>query len=39
MWSRASDGVRLYGVESGTGRTAAVLAHEGGSDLREWLSY
>jgi hypothetical protein len=27
MWFRASDGVmRLYGLESGTGRTAAVLA-------------
>jgi pimeloyl-ACP methyl ester carboxylesterase len=39
MWFRASDGVRLYAVESGTGRTAVVLAHEGGSDLCGWLSY
>jgi hypothetical protein len=40
MWFRASDGVmRLYGVESGTGRMAAVLAHEGVSDLYDWLSY
>jgi pimeloyl-ACP methyl ester carboxylesterase len=39
MWFKASDGVRLYGVESGTGGTAVVLAHEGGSDSCEWLSY
>src|SRR5919198_4394465 len=30
MWLRASDGVRLYGVEAGRGPTAVVLAHEGG---------
>src|SRR6266498_4061323 len=39
MWFKASDGVRLYGVESGTGGTAVVLAHEGGADLCGWLSY
>lgn len=39
MWFRASDGVRLYGVESGTGGTAVVLAHEGGADLCGWLFY
>jgi pimeloyl-ACP methyl ester carboxylesterase len=39
MWFTASDGVRLYGVESGTGGTAVVLAHEGGADLWGWLSY
>ena len=39
MWLVASDGVRLYAVESGTGDTAVVLAHESGSDLCIWLSY
>lgn len=39
MWFRASDDVRLYGIESGGGDTAVVLAHEGGADLCEWLPY
>ncbi len=39
MWIRASDGVRLYAIEAGQGPTAVVLAHEGGADLCEWLSY
>jgi len=39
MWFKASDGVRLYGIEAGTGRTAVVLAHEGGADLCGWLVY
>ena len=39
MWLRASDGVRLYGVEAGRGPTAVVLAHEGGSDLCDWVDY
>jgi pimeloyl-ACP methyl ester carboxylesterase len=39
MWFSASDGVRLYGVESGAGGTTVVLAHGGGSDLCEWVSY
>ena len=39
MWFRASDGVRLYGIETGAGRTAVVLAHEGGADLCGWLPY
>ena len=39
MWFSASDGVRLYGIEAGTERTAVVLAHEGGADLCGWLPY
>lgn len=39
MWFSASDGVRLYGIESGAGKTAVVLAHEGGADLCEWVPY
>ncbi len=39
MWFAASDGVRLYGTEAGSGRTAVVLAHEGGADLCGWLPY
>src|SRR6266571_919104 len=39
MWFKASDGVRLYGIEAGTGRTVVVLAHEGGADLCGWLPY
>jgi len=39
MWIRASDGVRLFAVETGDGPTAVVLAHEGGADLCEWLGY
>jgi alpha-beta hydrolase superfamily lysophospholipase len=39
MWFAASDGVRLYGIEAGTGRTAVILAHEGGADLCGWLPY
>ncbi len=37
MWIRASDGVRLFAVETGDGPAAVVLAHEGGADLCEWL--
>jgi pimeloyl-ACP methyl ester carboxylesterase len=39
MWFRAPDGVRLYGIEAGAGRTVVVLAHEGGADLCGWLTY
>jgi len=39
MWFKASDGIRLYGIEAGTARTAVVLAHEGGADLCGWLPY
>jgi dienelactone hydrolase len=39
IWFAASDGVRLYGIEAGTGRTAVILAHEGGADLCGWLPY
>jgi alpha-beta hydrolase superfamily lysophospholipase len=39
MWFAASDGIRLYGIEAGTGRIAVVLAHQGGADLCGWLPY
>jgi pimeloyl-ACP methyl ester carboxylesterase len=39
IWLTASDGIRLYGIEAGVGRTAVVLAHEGGADLCGWLPY
>ena len=39
IWLTASDGTRLYGIEAGVGRTAVVLAHEGGADLCGWLPY
>ena len=39
IWFKASDAVRLYGIEAGTGGTAVVLAHEGGTDLCGWLPY
>jgi pimeloyl-ACP methyl ester carboxylesterase len=39
MWFRASDGIRLFGIEAGMGPIALVLAHEGGSDLCDWLTY
>jgi pimeloyl-ACP methyl ester carboxylesterase len=39
MWFHASDGVRLFGIEAGTGPTAVVLAHEGRSNLCPWLPY
>jgi pimeloyl-ACP methyl ester carboxylesterase len=37
FWLRTYDRVRLYVTEAGTGKTAIVLAHGGGSDLCETL--
>jgi pimeloyl-ACP methyl ester carboxylesterase len=39
LWLETSDGVRLYAVEAGDGPTAAVLAHQGGSNLCDTLDY
>jgi pimeloyl-ACP methyl ester carboxylesterase len=39
LWLTATDGVRLYAIEAGAGRTAVVLAHQGGADLCGWLPY
>lgn len=39
LWLTTSDNVRLYAVEAGTGPVAAVLAHQGRSDLCEELPY
>lgn len=39
FWLETSDGVRLYAVEAGEGRTAAVLAHQGQSNLCDTLDY
>ena len=36
---RASDGVRLIGVELGRGPRVVILAHSGASDLCSWLPY
>ena len=36
---RASDGVRLIGVELGRGPRAVILAHQGASNLCIWLPY
>jgi pimeloyl-ACP methyl ester carboxylesterase len=38
-WLTASDGTRLYAVETGTGRTGVVLVHESPADLCGWLPY
>ncbi len=35
----ASDGIELYAIEAGSGRTAVVLAHESPGDLCGWLPY
>jgi dienelactone hydrolase len=39
LWLETSDGVRLYAVEAGDGRTATVLAHQGQSNLCDTLDY
>jgi hypothetical protein len=39
LWLDTSDGVRLYAVEAGDGRTATVLAHQGQSNLCDTLDY
>jgi len=38
-WLQTSDGVRLYAVEAGSGRTTVVLAHQGQSNLCDTLDY
>jgi pimeloyl-ACP methyl ester carboxylesterase len=39
FWTTTTDGVRLYMIEAGTGKTTLVLAHGGGSDLCETLTF
>ena len=39
LWASTADGVRLYMVEAGTGKTTVVLAHGGRSDLCDTLPY
>lgn len=39
FWLRASDGERLYGMETGSGRAGLVLAHESPASLCGWLPY
>lgn len=39
FWAETNDGVRLYMVEAGSGKTAVVLAHGGRSDLCETLDF
>jgi alpha-beta hydrolase superfamily lysophospholipase len=39
LWLETSDGVRLYAIEAGHGSTAAVLAHQGQSNLCDTLEY
>ena len=36
---RASDGVRLIGVELGRGPRVVILAHQGASNLCNWIGY
>jgi pimeloyl-ACP methyl ester carboxylesterase len=38
-WLTTADGVRLYEIEAGRGATTIVLAHQGGSNLCDTLSY
>jgi hypothetical protein len=39
FWLTTDDGVRLYAIDAGTGSVAAVLAHQGRSDLCEEFPY
>ena len=39
FWLGTADGVRLYAVESGSGSTTVVLAHQGGSNLCDTIPY
>jgi pimeloyl-ACP methyl ester carboxylesterase len=39
FWRKTGDGVRLYVIEAGTGKTAVVLAHGGRSDLCDTLTF
>lgn len=38
-WVKTNDGMRLYMLEAGTGKTAVVLAHGGRSDLCETVVF
>jgi esterase/lipase len=38
-WLTTDDGVRLYAIEAGRGRSTVVLAHQGGSSLCGELAY
>lgn len=39
FWMQTGDGVRLYAVEAGSGRTTIVLAHGGSGDLCDTLPF
>ena len=39
FWATTKDGLRLYMVEAGTGKTTIVLAHGGRSDLCETVGF
>ena len=39
FWQETRDGVRLYMIEAGSGKTTAVLAHGGQSNLCETLTF
>jgi pimeloyl-ACP methyl ester carboxylesterase len=39
FWMQTADGVRLYAVEAGSGKTTIVLAHGGSGDLCDTLPY
>jgi pimeloyl-ACP methyl ester carboxylesterase len=39
LWATTSDGVRLYMIEAGAGKTTVVLAHGGRSDLCETVGF
>jgi pimeloyl-ACP methyl ester carboxylesterase len=39
FWAETTDGVRLYMIEAGSGKTTAVLAHGGRSSLCDTLSF
>jgi pimeloyl-ACP methyl ester carboxylesterase len=39
FWLTASDRTRLYAIETGSGTTAVVLAHQSPADLCGWLPY
>jgi pimeloyl-ACP methyl ester carboxylesterase len=39
FWQKTKDGVRLYMIEAGKGKTTAVLAHGGRSDLCDTLTF
>jgi pimeloyl-ACP methyl ester carboxylesterase len=39
LWVRTADGVRLYVVDAGTGKTTVVLGHGGRADLCQTLTF